>query len=182
LHILSQAGGKWIFRFNRKFPIDLSDLWVDLVRTTPPLFLIILIIKFRITNNIILNITIVIIIILIQYHHHHLPRFYHQVLAAVTEGLPRAELVAGCIFTTRKGKSEMEIWTVDDPMAELPGQKVAPPSEKKQQIAIRKLLGVSDKEKTISVVYKSHQHERQKKDDYDRVMKVREILQPREIL
>lgn len=100
------------------------------------------------------------------------------VLGSVAEEMPRSDLVAGCTFTTKKGKCEIEILMLDDPTSEpLQGVKSAPLSSEEQQLAIRDLLGVTTaNHKAIQVQYKSHQGEWQKKQDYERVMEVQSRL------
>lgn len=123
-------GGRWLIRFSRKFPFDISDLWVNVV------------------------------------------------LAAVSDSMPRPDLLAGCVFTTRKGKTEIEVWMQDaiaPSHALAKGSKdSAALSEEQQELQIRTLLNLSPEEKTIQIQYKTHCAERQKKQDLERVRRVQE--------
>lgn len=67
INVETSTAGKWIIRFSRKFPGDLSELWVLLA------------------------------------------------VRAISGQMPHSDLLLGCVFTTRKGKCEMEIHLQDDP-------------------------------------------------------------------
>jgi len=103
------------------------------------------------------------------------------VVAAVSESMPRPDLVTGCVFSTRKGKTEMEVWMQDDPFEDTlsSGKKGSTVlSEEEQQLKMRELVGVGATAKTIQFAYKahhkSHQDERQKKRDIERVKQVQQ--------
>lgn len=84
-----------------------------------------------------------------------LDKWLELVLASVTETLPSADSVAGCVFTCRKGKCEMELWMARDPL--LPGKKgFEAPCEKELQAQIRAALGIEEEDKNVLIQYKAH--------------------------
>ena len=86
------------------------------------------------------------------------------VLSILSGKLPSAELVLGCSFKTKKGKSEMVVHLVDSPNG----------NEPTSDRSMREFMGVDKREKTIQFVFKSYRAQLQQEADLVRVNQVKQ--------
>jgi len=82
-------------------------------------------------------------------------KYIELVIAAVTESLPAADAVVGCVFTCRKGKCEMELWMSRDPMEPVHKGFYAT-TEHEQQLQIRAAVTIDKNDKNVLIQYKQH--------------------------
>jgi hypothetical protein len=86
------------------------------------------------------------------------------VLSILSNRLPDASLVLGCSFTTKKGKSEMDVYLLEPPDG----------IEPENDHLMRECLGVDKREKTIQFSFKSYRAQLQQEADEARVNQVKQ--------